>query len=123
MEDIKKNNPLWQEGEATAVAFLSEKAYEIMFRNWRYTPYEIDIIAKHNNQIVIIEVKARQSFFCADPHTTVTKRKQKFLIKAAEAFLNLNKIENETRFDIVTVIFADGKKEIQHIEDAFYPTL
>ncbi|MDD3875358.1 MAG: YraN family protein [Bacteroidales bacterium] len=124
MTDKKKLNPLWEKGESAAVDYLSAHGYSILHRNWRYIHLEIDIIAQKDNFIIIAEVKTRKSEFCADPTITVTKGKQRLLIKAAQAFLTLNNIQIETRFDVITVIFSnDDTPLIEHIKDAFYPTL
>ena len=48
-------------GENTAKSFLIRKGYEIIDLNF-HTPYgEIDIICKHNDQLIFVEVKTRKS--------------------------------------------------------------
>ena len=43
------------------------------------------------------------------------------LISAANAYIAQKKMDVETRFDIVSIIFKDGEPLIEHIEDAFLP--
>ena len=48
-------------GEDRAVCYLQKKGYRILSRNYRFHRYEIDIIARHGDTVVFIEVKARRS--------------------------------------------------------------
>lgn len=112
-----------KKGETLAACFLEDAGYTILDRNWRYKQYEIDIVAKDNNTLLIVEVKTRESNYFGNPESFVTKTKQKQLIKAASAYLELKNIDLEVRFDIVSVITGKGKLQINHIPGAFYPTI
>jgi putative endonuclease len=112
---------LGNRGEDLAVEYLSQKGYEILHRNWRYSRAEVDIIARIGNDWVFVEVKTRETDYFGYPEEAVTKAKQKQLQKAADAFVDANPIEGEIRFDIVAVILNETKQEIHHIEDAFWP--
>ena len=57
------HNDLGRLGESLAVGYLLENNYVILERNWRFHKAEIDIIAKKEAQIIIIEVKTRNSNF------------------------------------------------------------
>ena len=58
-----------------------------------------------------------------EPEAFVGKVKQGNLIAAANAFLGESLLNDEVRFDIVSVIDNQGELKIHHIEDAFYPVL
>ncbi len=118
---MAKHNELGKLGEELAVQFLVDKGYEILERNWRNIHKEIDIIAKEGEDLVIVEVKARQTDEYGEPDIAVTKRKQRMLIAAANAFILRNNLDMSTRFDIVSIVFKDGEPVIEHIEDAFLP--
>ena len=115
------HNDFGKHGEELAAQYLIGKGYEILERNWRNIHKEIDIIAKDGEELVIVEVKTRQSDDHGEPDLAVTKRKQRMLIAAANAYLFKTKMDIETRFDIVSIIFKDGEPVIEHIEDAFLP--
>ena len=108
-------------GEELAVNYLIEKGYEILERNWRNIHKEVDIIAMDGPDLVIVEVKTRQSDEYGEPDLAVTKRKQRMLIAAANAYITRNKLDVETRFDIISIILKDSEPVIEHIEDAFLP--
>ena len=119
--NMAKHNELGKRGEEMAVQYLTEKGYEILERNWRNTHKEIDIIAKDGECLVVVEVKARQSDEYGDPDNAVTRQKQWRLISAANAYLFQNKLDSDTRFDIISIVFKDDEPIIEHIEDAFLP--
>ena len=108
-------------GEEIAVNYLVGKGYEILERNWRNVHKEIDIIAKDGKFLVIVEVKTRQTNEYGEPDIAVTRKKQRLIISAANAYIFRNHLDIETRFDIVSIIFKDGEPVIDHIEDAFLP--
>jgi putative endonuclease len=120
---MAEHNELGKKGEEMAREFLIRKGFKVLATNWRYLKDEIDIIAMHNSQLVIVEVKTRRTNAFGEPEEAVTKNKQKFLVRAANAFVEQKALENEVRFDIISVIVCGKKWQITHIEDAFYPTL
>ena len=118
---MAKHNDFGKLGEELAVNYLIGKGYEILERNWRNIHKEIDIIAKDGTDLVIVEVKTRQTDEYGDPDVAVTKQKQWRLISAANAYVFQNRLDINTRFDIISIIFKDGEPVIEHIEDAFLP--
>ena len=84
---------------------------------------EIDIIAQDRDFLVIVEVKTRQSTYFGEPEVFVNKTKQRSLISAANDFIAKRNIDIETRFDIISIVISGDTIHIDHIEDAFYPTL
>jgi putative endonuclease len=112
-----------KQGEAIALNHLRQNGYTILETNWQSGHKEIDIIAQKNDQLVIIEVKARKTAFFGEPEEFVTKSKQKMLIVAANHYLFKNNLDLEVRFDIISVLFKGDNYRVNHIEDAFYPTL
>jgi putative endonuclease len=114
---------LGQEGEELAKDHLLNKGFKILHRNWKSGKREIDIVAENKDFIVFVEVKTRTDDYHMHPRHAVTSEKQKSIIYAAESYLERYNINKESRFDIVSII-SDGKSvHIEHIEDAFYPTL
>lgn len=117
------HNELGSYGEQLAVDFLVKKGFEILETNWVFKHKEIDIIAKKNPFIVFVEVKTRRSNYFGEPFTFVDRKKQNFIITAANEYIIQNNINEEARFDIISVLYNERGKDIKHIEDAFYPRL
>lgn len=114
---------LGKEGEDIASQFLKKQGYEILAKNYRFKKLEIDLIAKFQHELVIIEVKTRINRFFGEPYLFVTKKKQKQIIKAANQYIHENNWLGETRFDIVSIVLNSNEKCIEHIPQAFYPFL
>ena len=114
---------LGHDGEEKAVDYLLKKGYRILHRNWKSGKKELDIVAENDDNIVFVEVKTRSKDFNAGPRDTISDHKRKMLIYAADSYIQRYNINKESRFDIVTIVTTDRNEEIDHIEDAFYPTL
>ena len=117
---MASHNELGKIGEQLAVELLESKGYEIIARNFVFQKAEIDIIAKHENMMICVEVKTRNSDFFGDPQDFVTTAKIKNLVKAMDAFLLESDISLETRFDIIAVLKNKKIEQLTHYEDAFY---
>ena len=117
------HNEFGKKGEDIAVEYLQKKGYKILERNWVSGKNEIDIIAREGKYTIVVEVKTRHSNYAGEPETAVTKDKQKSLIRAANAYVRKMNLDDEVRFDIISILVVKGKEQINHIEDAFYPTL
>jgi putative endonuclease len=119
---MSRHLQLGKRGEDKAVEFLLQKGYEILSTNWRSGRAEVDIIAKHKNCIVFVEVKTRTNYAFGYPEQSVSAQKQKLMAKAAGNYLYENNLENEIRYDIIAIYNSkDGKWIIKHFEDAFFP--
>ena len=121
---MAEHNDLGKFGEQLARDFLISKGYQILEQNWSCGHKEIDIIAKDGNELVIVEVKTRRVQCLVDPEETVDKMKQRYLIWAAEAYVERNNLDMDVRFDIVAIVVdKNNEHRIDHIENAFYPML
>jgi putative endonuclease len=117
------SHDLGQKGEELATDHLIKAGFKILFRNWKWGKHEIDIIAENKERIVFVEVKTRSGDFQMHPITAINREKQKSIIRAADGYLQRFRIDKESRFDVISVINKGESFEIDHIEDAFYPTL
>jgi putative endonuclease len=117
---MAEHNELGKKGEERAAQYLEDNGYEVIERNFVFQKAEIDIIAKKNNILVIVEVKTRSSIDFGLPQDFVQPKKIQFLVKAANEYLISNDLDLEVRFDIVAVFKKNEHFEIEHIEDAFY---
>lgn len=121
---MAEHNDLGKLGEQLARDFLIAKGYQILEQNWVCGHKEIDIIALDGKELVVVEVRTRSVEFLVDPEETVDKYKQRFLIWAAESYVESKRLDLDVRFDIVAIVIDKHKKNrIEHIENAFYPTL
>ncbi|WP_039053271.1 YraN family protein [Sphingobacterium sp. T2] len=105
-------------GEQLATRYLEGQGYSILFVNWRYKRWEIDIVAKERDVLVFVEVKSRSMTSFGEPVDFVDQKKRQHLQEAAENFIEQQGYEGDIRFDIVSVYLADGRVEL--IKDAFW---
>jgi putative endonuclease len=120
---MAESHNLGKKGEDLAVKYLKDAGFSILARNWSWGRHEIDIIAEKGDTVVFAEVKTRTEDFIMPPVTAVNRDKQRSMISAADGYIRKYNIDKESRFDVITVIKKDTEYEIDHIEDAFYPTL
>lgn len=117
---MAEHNDFGKLAEKMAETFLREKGMKILAQNFRYQKAEIDLIAQHDQTIVIVEVKARRTDAFMLPQEAINKKKIQMTVMAAEQFLDEKGIDLEVRFDVISVLpNAKGILEITHIEDAF----
>jgi putative endonuclease len=135
--------------EALAVAFLEERGFTIVKRNFHCGRQgEIDIIAEVQTPVampfgrtatataqtettlVFVEVKARKTSLYGTPEEGVTRSKQQKLRRAAEGFLHTRYARSTQngasvppcRFDVIAIEFHDDTAPtpiIRHLENAF----
>lgn len=113
------HNELGEKGEQLAVEFLQQKGYRILERNWRFKKAEVDIIAKKDTILVIVEVKTRTSNYFGNPQDFVNPKKIQLLVEAANEYVISKDLDVEVRFDIVAIIQNKNISKIEHLEDAF----
>ena len=120
---MAESHNLGRKGEDEAVRHLEEKGYRILKRNWKAGKPEVDIIAENKDYIVFVEVKTRSEDYLVPPSTAVNREKQKSLEFCADKYIKWNGVNKEVRFDVITVIASGDSLKVEHIENAFYPTL
>ena len=114
------HNDLGKLGEEMAVEFLQKNGYGILETNWVFQKAEIDIIAKKENILAIIEVKTRSSKDFGLPQDFVKPKKIQHLVKAVNEYVVFNDLDLNIRFDIIAISKEDRKFVVEHLEDAFY---
>ena len=115
------HNQLGKDGEKLAEQFLLQKGYEILHQNWRYSFYEIDVIARRNGKLHIVEVKTLSETSPGYPEDSVTKRKFKRLLNAADEFLFQHPEYRHVQYDILSItIRNNGEPEFFLIEDVYF---
>ncbi len=110
---------LGKKGEQLAEAFLVNNGFKILHRNWRYSHYEIDIIAIKDELLHFVEVKCRSSHQFAMPEESVSKKKIKFLLQAVDQYLFLHPQHKNFHLDILSIITRGNDAEYFFIKDVY----
>ena len=116
---MARHNELGIKGEEAATAFLKDKGYRILERNWRMHRHEIDIVAEDDEYIVFVEVKTRTSREWGNPEDFINNVKIRRVVEAADLYLKYTNNDKSARFDIIAVVWDGVVFEIEHIDDAF----
>jgi putative endonuclease len=114
------HNELGKLGEDLAVDYLRKNGYTILDTNWTFQKAEIDIIARTEDTLAIVEVKTRSSLDFGLPQDFVKPKKIQLLVKAINAYVIERDLDINVRFDIIA-IHKEGKSfAIEHLIDAFF---
>ena len=93
----------------------------LLERNWRSGHYELDLIMEDSRSIRIVEVKSLSESDGFDPSANMTPEKCRRVVRAARRFIAEIPCAKEVIFDVVTVLFNDGRPQITYIPSAFLP--
>lgn len=112
---------LGRRGEDMAAAHLTERGYVVVERNYRCPYGELDLIARHSETWVFVEVRTRRGARFGTPEESITPRKQAHLIAAAQHYLQARDLGDVAwRIDAVAIALASGGtlQRIDVIENA-----
>ena len=115
------HNNLGRLGENIAKDFLKQKGFIIIALNWRHLHYEIDIIARHQNILVFVEVKTRSTFKYGFPDESIdlkkkidcgrlqkfTSNKKTFTTKSVLTLFRSSKIISKKKYTTLQMLFKN----------------
>lgn len=107
---MARHNDMGKWGENVAADYLRRNGYVIRERDWRSGKRDIDIIAVTPDGItvVFVEVKTRLPDSVISPEEAVGKAKIRNLCVAADNYVKMHEVDEELRFDIITVTGTQG---------------
>ena len=116
----KERLDLGKAGEDFALKKIKTLGYKCIERNYRCPLGEIDLIAKHGDCLVFIEIKTRKGRNTGYAKEAVNYRKMRQISKVALNYLKDKKCyETKSRFDVIAVSINQGKPDIEIIQNAF----
>ena len=118
-----KRNAVGKLGEELAADFLKKNGFTIVETNYRCPEGEIDIVARHKNWLVFVEVRTKTSRLFGSPEESVNRAKKRRMITTAQHYLQSNYQElPQWRIDFVAVELDKNYKplRIELIENAVY---
>ncbi len=123
----RSTSPTHQRGqlaEETACRYLQEQGFQLIQANYHCKLGEIDLIMQRHTLLIFVEVRMRRHNAMMDAAMTVTRPKQRKLIRTAQWFLQEfpHYAELDCRFDVMA--FNPAKGELtgapDWIQGAFY---
>ena len=104
---MAEHNELGKIGENIACSFLMKHGFTIVERNYRTGRGELDIIAKKDSKLRIVEVKSVKVRSFSDkqallvkPEDNITWEKWKNLVASSHIYLKNKAVSHETRWQI-----------------------
>lgn len=105
--------------EEAARRHLEQQGLKLIERNYVCRVGELDLIMQDGVYLVFVEVRSRQDSRYGTPAETVTRAKQKRLVRAAAYYLQRRRINPPCRFDVIAISQTGDSLDLQWIKDAF----
>ena len=108
-------------GEKLARDFLQKRGYRIWQTNYRCPEGEIDIVARHGDSLVFVEVRTKKSLGFGSPEESITPAKMNKLRSVAAHYQQTHdNLPSSWRIDVVAVELNQQDKisRIELIENA-----
>lgn len=104
------HNQLWGGyGEQLAKDYLIRQNYKILASNWRCQHQEIDLVTKHHDTLVLVEVKLRLTNSFGSAREALTSQKITRLKLAASLLLRVYH-PNSWRYDFIAIDLDKNKR-------------
>lgn len=115
------HNELGKYGEQLGAEYLTANEFTILQLNWKYSYYEIDIIASKNRVLHFIEIKTRKSTRFGFPEESAGRKKMEKINKAANNYMAKHPNWNRVQYDVLSISFSEnGHPEFLLIEDVYF---
>lgn len=106
---------LGAQGEEIAAAHLARAGLRVVARNFRTRRGEVDIVAQDGETLVFVEVRTRRTASFGSPEESVTARKRRRIVLAAQQYLQEHGLEARPwRVDVAAVVLRAGAPEVRH---------
>jgi putative endonuclease len=108
-------------GEKLARDYLKKKGYRVVETNFNCRRGEIDIVTKHKDWMVFVEVRSKSTFGFGTPEESITTGKKRRVKAAVYYYLSqLEKQPKYWRIDVIVMeIDENGKaSRLEHIQSA-----
>jgi putative endonuclease len=92
-----------EQGEELAVNWLKVQGFTLLHRNWKFSYFELDVVASKDGVLHFVEVKTRTTDTYGHPEEGVTARKLERLMQAGEEYLQQYPDWKRIQYDILSI--------------------
>ena len=92
-----------EQGEELAVNWLKVQGFTLLHRNWKFSYFELDVVASKDGVLHFVEVKTRSTDTYGHPEEGVTARKLERLMQAGEEYLQQYPDWKRIQYDILSI--------------------
>lgn len=108
-------------GEDLAEKKLKDQGWKILGRNISFKGGELDIVARDEKELVIVEVRTRTFGKIMPPECSVGPDKLRKLVRAGQYYVLKNKWEGPWRIDLIAITVEENENvRIEHFADITY---
>ncbi len=110
------------EAELLAAVHLEERGYTVLDRNWTCRGGELDLVVEREDTLCFVEVRMRSHAAWGDPSSSVSRAKQRKVVRASLRWLFEHGAagrDRMIRFDVVTVLGRGLNARVEHLPGAF----
>ena len=106
--------------ENLACRHLETRGLKLLAANYRCRYGELDLVMRDGAQLVVVEVRSRRNDRHGAPEASITCRKRRALMRAAQCFVRDNPQFNGMmlRFDVVGVLTDAARARFRWIRNA-----
>jgi putative endonuclease len=111
-----------QGAEDIAARFLEAQGAELLLRNYRRRLGELDLVARHGDVLLIVEVRTRATNRYGGAAESIDFYKRRRIIRASRQLLQQRRdlAQLRARFDVIVVFEPDGSNpQVDWIKHAF----
>ena len=119
MRNKQYNKETGNLGEYLARQYLQEKGYKVIEQNYRSRYAEIDLVARHKDVLVVVEVRTKVGERFGSPEETLNGRKLYKVKRNAMAYAAHAKWDKLYRVDAVCIVLNEDHTvcRINHYEN------
>lgn len=105
-------------GEEIAKKYLEKNGYKIIARNFKTKYAEIDLVARHKNELIFVEVRTKVGENFGTPEESLDKRKLRKLWWNAQGYVSQVGWSGPYRIDAVCIVLKLDKtvERIDHYQ-------
>lgn len=106
--------------EDLAVGHLERLGFRVLERNFTCRWGELDVVAEQGELLAFVEVRMRATAVWGDPAHTISRAKQRRIVRATLHWLFRNAGRNRAlRFDVISIVGRGADARVEHIPNAF----
>ncbi|GAA3470922.1 MULTISPECIES: YraN family protein [Nonomuraea] len=116
---MASKDELGKQGEQLAVDYLRAEGMQILDRNWRCRQGEIDVVAEHDQKLIVVEVKTRSGRTHGTALEAVRPAKLARLRMLAAKWLAAQpRSFDSVRVDVIALEQIGGDFALRHVKGA-----
>jgi putative endonuclease len=116
-----KSTDIGNLAEELAKDYLTKQGLRFIEHQYRSKVGEIDLIMQDQQTLVFVEVRYRETDEFGSPEETITRAKQRHLIRTAQFYLQTHEYMTHlfSRLDVIAILGRKPNLKITWIPDAF----